>query len=411
MAIRKTKNGSYKVEVFYPKEFRQLSATSSKKYTKTWKTKELATEDEKKILKKIEKVVEDKHARSLQSMGTISFKEFYETVWWEMYTSGASGRSRGIPSHSTQSNTTLLFNNHLLPMFGEYSLNYLNDNKNLVLRTFVKKSHSYSNIKALKSYFNQLFEVAELLEYIEYNRLAKVIQFVGQPKKEQLKRQRVLKGEALTAEELVAWLTAIHSDYQEAILSLQDYLLLLLTINLGDRKSETYALQWKHIDFEKETISLVQTLDKEGNISLTKGKKRTVFHLPPSLLPLLKEWKENQKEELNQIGIRSSETQFLFTYTTRKNELNAPVHIDYLNYRMKSIQHRHPELAHATPHKLRHTFATLAKEGGATMAEVSQALTHSDIKTTEIYVNTSNVVDLSTHEAFERRLNEARTAK
>ncbi|HFE9851879.1 TPA: tyrosine-type recombinase/integrase [Enterococcus faecalis] len=411
MAIRKTKNGSYKVEVFYPKDFRQLSNITSKKYTKTWKEKKLAVKDEKEILKKINKVLEDKNARSLQSLGTISFKHFYKSIWWDMYISGASGRSRGIPTLSTQSNTKHLFNNHLLPMFGEYSLNYLNDNKKLVLKTFVKKSHEYSNIKALKSYFNQLFEVAELLEYIEYNRLSKVIQYVGQPKKDKLKQQRILCGEALTAEELVCWLTAIHDDFNSHKLPLQDYLLLLLTINLGDRKSETYALQWKHIDFEKKTVSLVQTLDKEGNITLTKGKKRTVFQLPHSLLPLLKEWQQKQTQELEQLNIRTSSNQFLFTYTTRKNEMNVPVHIDYLNYRMKSIQRRHSELAHATPHKLRHTFATLAKEGGATMAEVSQALTHSDIKTTEIYVNTSNVVSLSTHEAFERRLDEARKAK
>ncbi|MFD1901085.1 hypothetical protein GQR36_15700 [Enterococcus termitis] len=127
--------------------------------------------------------MEDKNARSLESLGVITFKNFYETIWWEMYISGASGRSRGIPSQSTQTATQHLFKNHLLKMFGEYSLNYLNDNKNLVLRTFVKKSNDYSNIKALKSYFNQLFEVAELLEYIEYNRLTKVIQYVGQPKK------------------------------------------------------------------------------------------------------------------------------------------------------------------------------------------------------------------------------------
>ncbi|WP_240935800.1 hypothetical protein [Enterococcus casseliflavus] len=32
------------------------------------------------------------------------------------------------------------------------------------------------------------------------------------------------------------------------------------------------------------------------------------------------------------------------------------------------------------------------------MAQISQALTHSDIKTTKIYVNTANVFDLSTYE-------------
>ncbi|XCJ18987.1 Hypothetical protein ABNV54_00520 [Enterococcus faecalis] len=33
-------------------------------------------------------------------------------------------------------------------------------------------------------------------------------------------------------------------------------------------------------------------------------------------------------------------------------------------------------------HKLRHTFSTLAYEGGATMEQISRALTHSDTKTT-----------------------------
>ena len=85
--------------------------------------------------------------------------------------------------------------------------------------------------------------------------------------------------------------------------------------------------------------------------------------------------------------------------------------MDYLNYRLKSIHRRHEELTQTNPHKLRHTFSTLAREGGATMAQISQTLTHSDIKTTEIYINTPNVVDLSTYEKFEKRLDEARQTK
>jgi site-specific recombinase XerD len=45
------------------------------------------------------------------------------------------------------------------------------------------------------------------------------------------------------------------------------------------------------------------------------------------------------------------------------------------------------------------------------MEQISQVLTHSDIKTTEIYVNTPNVVDLSTYEKFEKRLDEVRKIK
>ena len=62
---------------------------------------------------------------------------------------------------------------------------------------------------------------------------------------------------------------------------------------------------------------------------------------------------------------------------------------------MKSIWKRHKELAQATPHKLRHTGATLAKKAGMSLEAISEALTHSDTVTTKTYVNTSNIVPLS----------------
>ena len=40
------------------------------------------------------------------------------------------------------------------------------------------------------------------------------------------------------------------------------------------------------------------------------------------------------------------------------------------------------------------------------MADISLALTHSDIKTTEIYVNTPDIVDLKTINSFMNRLNQ-----
>ena len=56
---------------------------------------------------------------------------------------------------------------------------------------------------------------------------------------------------------------------------------------------------------------------------------------------------------------------------------------------------RHPELTHATPHKLRHTGATLAKQSGTSLEAISEALTHSDTFTTKTYVNTSNVIPMA----------------
>lgn len=60
---------------------------------------------------------------------------------------------------------------------------------------------------------------------------------------------------------------------------------------------------------------------------------------------------------------------------------------------MKSIRKRHKELTHATPHKLRHTGATLAKKAGMSLEAISKALTHSDKKVTKTYVNTKDTVN------------------
>jgi len=108
--------------------------------------------------------------------------------------------------------------------------------------------------------------------------------------------------------------------------------------------------------------------------------------------------KKHQNAELSKFGIIQSDEQYVFTYIDMKGNVNSPLHSDYLNNKMKSVKRRHPELKHATPHKLRHTGATLAKQAGMSLEAISEALTHSDTGTTQIYVNTSNVVPMTVGE-------------
>lgn len=60
---------------------------------------------------------------------------------------------------------------------------------------------------------------------------------------------------------------------------------------------------------------------------------------------------------------------------------------------MNSIRRRHPELSPASPHKLRHTGATLAKQAGVSLEAISEALTHSNKEVTKTYVNTKDIVN------------------
>lgn len=69
------------------------------------------------------------------------------------------------------------------------------------------------------------------------------------------------------------------------------------------------------------------------------------------------------------------------------------------------------ELAWIHPHKLRHTFSTLARQGGATMEQISESLTHSDVKTTRIYVNTPDIINPEVHRMFVNRLEKERLKK
>ena len=152
-------------------------------------------------------------------------------------------------------------------------------------------------------------------------------------------------------------------------------------------------MQWKHINFSTGEILIEQALDRFGNVKSTKGNKKTLFKAPTELMELLANWKVKQQEELKLFGLRQTQKQFVFTYNNRANNINLPLHVDYLNYRMKSVRHRHPELAPASPHKLKHTDATLAKLTGVSLEEISEALTHSDKEITKTYVNTKDKVN------------------
>ena len=119
-----------------------------------------------------------------------------------------------------------------------------------------------------------MFDIAEVLNYIEFNRTTKIIQSITAPKKVALEEKRIREGkQALSSKELTDWLDTVRDDFNDQLLSFHDYTLFMLTLYLGDRKSETYALQWKYIDFENQTVRLKYALDKHTKKKFTKVEK------------------------------------------------------------------------------------------------------------------------------------------
>lgn len=404
MTISKAKNSTYRLRLYIPDEVKPILGISTKMYEKTFKTRKEAKQAELEWLTKIDKAISGEIAPQFEIDGNILFSDFFHTVWWESYKAGQTTSTNRPPTTVTIENTATVFKKHILPMLGNYSLNFLNQNKQVILNLMTAKANEYANFKTLRSYVNSMFDWAEELEYIEANRVSKTLKRIKAIKKIQLQEAKQEEDLYLSQKELKAWLKAIVSDLEQGKLEFKDYVLFFTTFFLSDRKSESYALEWRHIDFTKEEIHLVQALDRNGNIKSTKGNKKTIFKVPKELIAMLQSWKMQQKQELSKFNIIQTERQLVFTYIDTKGNVNKPLHNDYLNYRMQAIEKRHPELVHATPHKLRHTGATLAKQAGMSLEAISEALTHSDTLTTKTYVNTSNVVPMAVGEIAYRHL-------
>ncbi len=250
MSITKTKNGTYRLRVYIPEEVRSSLGIDKKVIEKRFKTRSEAKRYELELQNKIDKILSGGSA-SLENSGSILFSDFYHNIWWESYKAG----------HTTS--TTLL----------------------------TQKAEEYANFKVIRSYVNSIFDWAEELEYIETNRLSKTISRIKATKKIKLQESKKDEDLYLSQEELQAWFTAFEKDLETEKILFKDYVLFYTTFFLGDRKSESYALQWKHIDFKNQQIQLVQALDRYKNRKSTKGNKKTIFSIPQELTDLLNSWK------------------------------------------------------------------------------------------------------------------------
>ena len=403
MSITRTKNGTYRLRVYIREEVKSSLGIDKKVIEKRFKSRNEAKRYERELQNKIDKILSGGSA-SLENSGSILFSDFYKNVWWESYKAGQTTSTAKPPSQVTIDGTEIAFRKHILPLLGNYSIDFLNQNKQVVLNLLTQKAEEYANFKVIRSYVNSIFDWAEELEYIETNRLSKTISRIKATKKIKLQESKKDEDLYLSQEELQAWFTAFEKDLEAEKILFKDYVLFYTTFFLGDRKSESYALQWKHINTREQEIQLVQALDRYKNTKSTKGNKKTTFRIPSELTNLLQEWKKQQKIELAKFNIIQTPDQYVFTYIDTKGNVNSCLHADYLNNKMKSVKRRHPKLAHATPHKLRHTGATLAKQAGTSMEAISEALTHSDTITTKTYVNTSNVIPMAVGEIAFRNL-------
>lgn len=184
----------------------------------------------------------------------------------------------------------------------------------------------------------------------------------------------------LTYEESLALLNVIHSRN-----TLRDHCIITLFLNCGLRLSELCSINI--MDIKDNNLSVIGKGNKERRIPLNDSCMRAIAAYLP-----VREMKLNAKKAGKQSGIDDSLQPAIIS--------EDAMHALFVSERKQRIKQRtvqelvekYVDKAGLTgrkysPHKLRHTAATLSYKGGADILSIQQLLGHESISTTQIYVH------------------------
>ena len=154
-----------------------------------------------------------------------------------------------------------------------------------------------------------------------------------------------------------------------------------LAVYSGFRRGELCGLEWKDIDWEHSVVNVRRTSNYtklHGLYTDTTKTKRSVrsSKLPPIIMDMLKEYKEQQDREREQTGDKWVDTDRLFVqWNGQPMYANTP----YNWYRRFCKKH---DMRFCDVHSLRHFHASLLIFAGVDPVSVSADLGHTAVSTT-----------------------------
>ncbi len=141
----------------------------------------------------------------------------------------------------------------------------------------------------------------------------------------------------------------------------------------GLRRGELVSLRWRNIDFVRCNIYVDESVSAGQDTRPKWGSGRTV-PLAPQLAQALAAWRPDD----------ATNDDLIF-----RNTLGGKLDGSALSKRYRLARDR-ARLQPLNFHQLRHTFGTLAVDGGATLVQVQAWLGHSDIRTTMRYLHSKS---------------------
>jgi site-specific recombinase XerD len=234
------------------------------------------------------------------------------------------------------------------------------------LQTIKEKPANTFSVSRLKDYFQYCYTTLKLSENTLHSRINALKfyyeQVLGREKFfweiPRPKKQNQLP-KVFSQDEIASIINSVKNKKHKAML--------MLAYSGGLRVSEVVSLKTFQIDSKRMTLF----------ISQSKGKKDRLVSLSPVLLIMLREYATEYKPD---------KKGFLFEGSTSGTQYSTRSLQEVLMAAKKKAGVIRP----GSIHSLRHSFATHLIEKGTDVTMIQKLLGHNDLKTTMIYLHTSN---------------------
>lgn len=280
-----------------------------------------------------------------------TLKQYGETVFMPAITVKRSENTRA----SYQGN----LNNWIYPALGDFKLPDITAPQiEALLTSMQEQKKSHGTVIKVYTILKGLFKRAYKADVIDRNPMDKVDR--PEPRKDEIKKD---EAESYTVAEIRHILNSLEKE------PLQWRVWVRLLIDTGIRRGECCGLHWKDVDFKNNTITiscaLCYTKKKGVYLDTPKNGKTRTIDVDPDIMALLRQLR--QEQAANAIS----------PYVFSQGKDPSPMHPQSPTRYLKNFEKKYG-VSHLHPHKLRHSFASIAITNGADVASVSEKLGHCD---------------------------------
>ncbi|WP_149315867.1 site-specific integrase [Lentilactobacillus buchneri] len=319
----------------------------------------------------------------------ILFSEVYEE-WYQAYINTVRV--------STYARTRKMFDNHILPAFGDKRIRTITVSQvQLALNQWFKMA-PVSGYKRWFQYTTSVFDYAIKLGYMPDRNPAKMVTIPHRKKKPGDKPQNFWDRDQLNS-----FLQTVKNDGD-----FEKYTLFRVLGYTGVRRGECLALVWADVNFSKAELRINKTLTQglRGETIVQPPKTTAGYRTIPldkMTVDVLKNWRKKQRKIYLSHGINvSTKSQLIFA-----NTKNGYKGLDTPHKWLKPyLDNPKNKLKFITVHGFRKSYCTALVSAGLPVKEVQRRMGHDDVQTTlDVYsFVTKEQIDKST-QLFEQYMN------